>query len=324
MNPPDESAVPAPDSRPRLGRVLVTVWTVLIVVFVVVALLTQWQKLTDYEWQLSSPYLIVVLLAAMLRRLCGGINFTYLLAKVSGRPLFPGFSKIIQAYFVTNMALYLPGTLLYIPWRLKVYREHGISRSHTLVTSGLEASIMVLSHSAVGLPIVLPVLTAEKVVDLRWFLAILCAAVLVIQPPVVRFLFRLMSWALGRKTEEPHLSFRQILVTFAILVVKVFFTGASQFYLIKSLYPELPADAFLFITGGYGLAWSIGFLTPFAPAGMGVREGLLVWFFSHLVPLPVAMVAAVGTRLVFIVEDAAWAGIVILIRSLQKQGQQRA
>ncbi len=317
MTEDSDSGTPAVDSRRRWRRGLLTLWMALILGFIAIALATQWRKLADYDWQPAYPYLIVAILAALLRRFWGGLHWAFLLPTVSRTPLRRNFAKNLEVYFITNLAAYLPGSVWYIPWRVKTYREQGISGTHTSISSVVESLMLVISHGLVGLPILLPVLTSE-VLDLRWFLAFLLAGMLVVQPPVLRLLFRLLKRVLGRRIEEPHFEYRQILVSLGLMVIKAFLAGVSHFFLLKSLFPELGTDAYLFITGAFAFAWTVGFLTPFAPAGLGVREGLLVWLFSFQVPLPVATVAAVATRIIFIVEDVTWAGIVFLITRLRK------
>lgn len=308
----DDSGAPAEDRRRRWTRVLQALWLTLVLGFVAVALGTQWRTLADYDWQPSFPYLILAILAALLRRFCGGVHWAILLPTVSRTPLRRNFARNLEIYFLTNLGTYLPGSLWYVPWRVKVYREQGISATHTSVSSVVESLMLVISHGLVGLSILLPVLTAEKVLDLRWFVGILLAGMLAVQPPVLRFLFRLLKRVLGRHVEEPHLGFRQILTSLGLMVVKAFLAGVSHFFLLKSLSPGLGADAYLFVTGALALAWTVGFLTPFAPAGLGVREGLLVWLLSFQVPLPVATVAAVAMRLIFLAEDVGWVGIALL------------
>ncbi len=318
----DAAGAPAADRRRRWPRVLQTLWLTLILGLIAVALATQWRKLADYDWQPAYPYLIVAVLAALLRRFWGGVHWAFLLPTVSRTPIRRHFAKNLEIYFLTNLAAYLPGSLWYIPWRVKVYREQGISGTHTSVSSAVESLMFVISHGLVGLPILFRVLTSEKVPDLRWFLTILLAGMLAVQPPVLRFLFRLLKRVLGRRIEEPYFEYRQILASLGLTVIKAFLAGVSHFFLLKSLFPELGADAYLFVTGAFALAWTVGFLTPFAPAGLGVREGLLVWLFCFQVPLPVATAAAVATRILFIVEDVGWAGIVLLITRLRKSSEQ--
>ena len=87
-----------------------------------------------------------------------------------------------------------------------------------------------------------------------------------------------------------------------------------MFCLLKALGADVTTDSLLHITSLFALSWVIGFLTPWAPSGLGIREGLLYWLLQSFVTAPLAMVAAVATRLITILEDVFWAVLSLLIR----------
>jgi uncharacterized membrane protein YbhN (UPF0104 family) len=41
----------------------------------------------------------------------------------------------------------------------------------------------------------------------------------------------------------------------------------------------------------------LGLIAVFAPAGLGVREGTLVYLLTYIVPAPIAVILSVATRL---------------------------
>jgi len=51
--------------------------------------------------------------------------------------------------------------------------------------------------------------------------------------------------------------------------------GASATTLAGGLYPATRPD-FALLTAAFAIAWVVGFVTPGAPAGIGVREALLM------------------------------------------------
>ena len=59
-------------------------------------------------------------------------------------------------------------------------------------------------------------------------------------------------------------------------------------------------DAGLAVLGpallGFGTAWTLGFLTPGAPAGLGVREAVLVALLTPSAGEPAALTAALAFR----------------------------
>jgi uncharacterized membrane protein YbhN (UPF0104 family) len=64
------------------------------------------------------------------------------------------------------------------------------------------------------------------------------------------------------------------------------------------------------IVGLYALAYAIGFLVPFAPAGIGIREAILVAGMSTLISTEEAIVLASLNRIIYIILEV---GIVLIL-----------
>jgi uncharacterized membrane protein YbhN (UPF0104 family) len=62
----------------------------------------------------------------------------------------------------------------------------------------------------------------------------------------------------------------------------------------------------------FAAAWAVGFLLALAPAGVGPREAALVVMLSPTVGQPVALVAAVVSRLLLTGSDILWAAAAAL------------
>jgi uncharacterized membrane protein YbhN (UPF0104 family) len=50
------------------------------------------------------------------------------------------------------------------------------------------------------------------------------------------------------------------------------------------------------LLGGYAISWMTGFLVLVSPAGLGVREGVFTLILKTVVPEPLAIIAALVTR----------------------------
>jgi hypothetical protein len=86
-----------------------------------------------------------------------------------------------------------------------------------------------------------------------------------------------------------------------------FFAISSLTFLgtLGLMYPEAIApDVMLPLCGAYVLAWLAGFVMPGAPAGIGVRELVLLLLLTGLVSSPETSLSAVLVRIVTTVGDA--------------------
>jgi uncharacterized membrane protein YbhN (UPF0104 family) len=66
--------------------------------------------------------------------------------------------------------------------------------------------------------------------------------------------------------------------------------------------------AFGFLLGAYALAWLVGFIVPFAPSGLGVREATFVALLAPTIGAAPATALGVGLRLANLAGDFAAIG----------------
>jgi len=303
----------------KLKIPLQILWLSLIFIFISLTLYSNRQVLSDYDWNINVTFLIYSILFALLRRLWGGVHWAYLisiLGKVSfSAKLFPN----LKVYFIANLASYLPGSIWYIPWRVQINKKMGIALVNTSIGSVIETVMLLISGGIVSLPLLLSVALPDQIIDFWLLLGVILGGLVAIHPRSVRLAFRVVCGLLNRQLEEPEFTFSQMLVLMSIMLAMWFTAGASLFFLIKSVYQSLATATFLFVTTAFALAWVVGFLTPFAPSGLGVRDGLLTWLFSFYIPLPAATIVAVMSRLLFVLEDISWALIMFLFQDIDSK-----
>lgn len=64
----------------------------------------------------------------------------------------------------------------------------------------------------------------------------------------------------------------------------------------------------LLAVGAYALAWVVGFLAVFMPAGTGVREGILSLFFTGVLSSGGVLAVVLVSRIAMTVADLVFAG----------------
>lgn len=62
--------------------------------------------------------------------------------------------------------------------------------------------------------------------------------------------------------------------------------------------------SYALLTGAFALAWVLGYITPGAPAGVGVREGMLTLLLEHAVPAHQLLALIVAARAATLMGDA--------------------
>lgn len=84
-------------------------------------------------------------------------------------------------------------------------------------------------------------------------------------------------------------------------------------------------ESFLVGTPAFALAWAVGFLAIIVPAGLGVREALLVVLLGPGIPASLVIAASVVHRLITMGAEAAMFGLSLLLKgSPQDAGEARS
>lgn len=88
------------------------------------------------------------------------------------------------------------------------------------------------------------------------------------------------------------------------------FTGGLAFVLVVASLGDIRWDDVPLLIGAYSLAAVVGIAAIFAPAGLGVREAVLAGFITSVVASPVAASVVVLVRVLTIIADILFVGLV--------------
>lgn len=83
--------------------------------------------------------------------------------------------------------------------------------------------------------------------------------------------------------------------------------------LIAESFVDLTLSQAVTIAGVWGLSLTLGWLSFLTPAGLGVREGLALVFFTQVLDAPTVILVIAASRIVMTVSDLAFVGAVELL-----------
>jgi uncharacterized membrane protein YbhN (UPF0104 family) len=303
----------AENARTRNGHsgirsTLIAIWTIAVAVALVVAIGANWRRLRLLDWHIDPGLFALALVFGLVRKLLGGIHWGAVMAAVTGEPLRARLREHVRVYVVAGIATYLPGTYWFIPGRLYMNRNAGFGTVETSVALVLEQLMIVVAGVGIAalylerfLPLLGPARGAAALVS--W---IGLAGLVVIHPRVLGVAVRAACRVLGRPAPTFTVGYGAILRVLVLSVAVWLASGASLYFAARSIGPRWPID-WLTMCGVFAISWLIGFATPFAPAGIGVREGVMIALLVGLgVGAGPALVLSVLSRLIIVFEDVVW------------------
>ena len=224
------------------------------------------------------------------------------------------FSTVLVAVYAKSwLGRYIPGTAPWILGKIYFASREGISRNKLAVSSLLEAALQIVVQVAIALALLLfdprvgEVITSELRVLM---LLALVGCVIAVFPPVFN---RLMAMAYrllkkGTLDREHYAGWGTIGSGAGLYVVGTLLNGLSLFFIAKSTFPALEYDLVWFVMGAATLAGVAGMLAIFIPSGLGVREGIQTVLLALVMPVEIALVIAVVSRLWSVAIDLVFFG----------------
>jgi hypothetical protein len=212
-----------------------------------------------------------------------------------------------RIFFVGQLGKYLPGSVWPVVVQMDLGRSYGVPASRMAVSFVVSLGVSVLTGSLVGAPALwwlgddLAWLRLPAVVLAGLGLAILA------RPGLLNRLLATMLRLLRRPPLAGEISSRALLRSGACLLGAWLMFGASVWLLAMDVGGD-PLMSLRVAIPGYALSFTAGLLFILAPAGVGVRDALLVVVLAPVIGLASATAVAVVARLLATVADVAAAG----------------
>jgi hypothetical protein len=237
--------------------------------------------------------------------------------------------ETVESWFYSQLGKYLPGKVWLLLSRYYFYESKARSRKSIWIALYVETATMVIASwllFLVGLFLFREVRSFYSVGKwIGWMLPFLLAF-LSLHPRVLQRIFNWILTFLKKETVSLSMSYVDILWVLFISVLSWVAGGVGFYFFVKSLYP-ISSSHVLFLAGSLSFASLLGLMAIFAPIGLGVREGVLVYFLSYLMPSSLAVLISILTRLWMTFIEIGLIGVIYLVgkfrKGIGKRGDER-
>jgi len=252
-----------------------------------------WHKIPWHEIRLSVPLLVSAFLAMFVWMLVYGFTWKSLLAGLGEHiSLFNSVSVLA----VSQVGKYIPGKLWFTVGRMYLAKKYGVSEAKTAVSTAMEIALSLLGAVILfGLAVLL---VPSGIIPTRAYLAFLLVpfCILAVYPPVLNRVTGFILKRLRQPVFEIRMTFRRLLGILGLYTLMWIIQGLGCFFLIRCFYP-VGLSRLPMVAGAFALSWILGFVVIVSPAGLGVREGIFTFALRLVMPEPVAIIAALLSRI---------------------------
>lgn len=312
--PPDVDPVPplVPPTRPKRRR-----QAMFTAVFAVAIVLALYLAFRDQDWRLAGrlvrPAALPAMLLACLANLAGlviaMVAWRRLLVDTAGRV---GHAVAGRIYFVGVLTQKLPGRVWGLLTHIRLGRTAGFTPTRMVIVYALNLPVVLMTAAAVGSTV------APSVLGGRAFLLVvplLLTVGMYARPQAISLFVGRLLLLVGRVLPGGVAPTRAMRFSIVTSIVSWLVSGLHLWVLAILLgahpWPALPA-----CVGGFALAMLVSSLAVFLPDGWGAREVTMVIPLATVLPLPVAGIAAVASRLVTFASELAGAALAVLLARL--------
>lgn len=268
-------------------------------------------ELGDRLAQISILHFAVALAAYVVGAMALAFAWALLVRTAAGGALHT--RPLVVAHLRSQLAKYLPGNVFHFAYRHLAARRQGVGHAALGAALAFESLLLIAAAAILALGV-----SADPRIDamLPWALRLLWlapplagVAVLIASASARRFGFAETN---GRKAGAALLGVLAIDICFFLL-------AAFALRLLCAQPAAMPFDAWC---GWLSLAWAVGYVTPGAPAGLGLREAVLALGLGPVLGQSEALALALAYRLLTVAADAVLAGIGFALRAHGDQIEQ--
>jgi len=235
------------------------------------------------------------------------------------------FQETLESWFYSQLGKYLPGKVWLLLGRFYFYESKGKSREKISLALYLEVLTILL---AAGLLSVIGTVSFKEANPFypkkeNWWMFLLLILVFLSLYP--KFLQKILNWILILFRKEPvilSISYRDISWILLVCIFSWIIGGIGFWIFVDSVF-SISSQHILFLTGALAFSSILGLIAIFAPSGLGVREGALVYLLSYTMPGSVAVIISILTRIWMTLIEIGLIGVVYLLSKIRKGLEKR-
>jgi glycosyltransferase 2 family protein len=229
--------------------------------------------------------------------------------------------ETLKTWFYSQLGKYLPGKIWVLLGRIYYYESRGRSKKSISVALYFEMVTLIIAGGIIFLAALVlfqetrPFYSGSQPL---WLVPIFILAFASVHPQILQ---KIINWALTLFRREPisiSISYWDILWILFICIVAWLVGGIGFYIFVASVYPVMP-QFILFLTGALAISSTLGLIAIFAPSGLGVREGVLVYLLSFVMTTPVAVIISILSRLWVTLVEMGLIGMIYLLQQLQRK-----
>lgn len=220
-----------------------------------------------------------------------------------------GFFETLKVRIFSDFGKYIPGKVFAYGILFYSYDQKAISKKKIMFCSFQELILGTLAAVIIALVSIffsdIAILHKYNLIFLG--LAIICFVIM--HPVILKFITNFFLRTFKKESISITSTYSQMLIILGLFLVSWLVFGWAFYFFINSFF-QYSINSYFFTTGAFAIAGLIGFVALFAPAGIGVREGILIFILTFIFPAAIATLISLISRIWMTICELLLLGIV--------------
>jgi hypothetical protein len=291
----------------RIFRIFGICLTLLAIIFFIIYTIQHASSLPSIEW--SFTVIIgfgIAILIYILVILSGGIAW-HLLVNAIGEST--SLLTSLRIFVLAQFAKYIPGNIAHYLGRISLARSAGFSLSNVVFSMTLEFGLLIFSSAIIAIGSLSSVgpefLLEIPEIPPAWLFLILAFVAILIPSFWSLVVFRLRPGSLKKylgNEDQRNPSLQVLLLSIFFYLIGYVLLGLVLDIIVRIPFNYKHSNLWI-LTGIYSIAWLTGYITPGAPAGLGVRDTILVAALSLIYDPGLALGITFSMRVITAIGD---------------------
>lgn len=308
-----------------INKIIGPIFYILLIIFVLIYIQKlDWSVLNQIkiQWQ----YVVIATILSLLFIYWGAFIWMQILITLGAKNIYQNFIPLLHVYAKSWLGRYIPGTAPWILGKIYFAAKLGVSKNKLAVSSLLEGALQIAVTFSSSLLILLIDVRTRQFLNPEMLLVLafmLLGSIIVMIPTVFNKIFATAYRLLKRKkfNLEHAATNQSILRGSSMYLLGSFVNGIAFFFIAKAVFPDLGYQDLFYVVGISNLASAISMVAIFAPSGIGVREGIQIAMLSAIMPVEIATIIALVTRIWNVACDLLFYGLNQIIFSLTQSSK---
>jgi hypothetical protein len=236
-------------------------------------------------------------------------------------------AELYYIYAKSWLGRYMPGKVTWLIGKVIFAQKSGVSTDILIVSSTLEMVAQVLSTFAVGTIFLLlgsvgvnP--QGSESINFGLMLTVIAACLFIfisLAPMAMNRSMQLIYKIRKRDSKTlPSVNRAISLKALGLFIAVAVGNTLPQFVLFYSMMPLFNVQTYFYVSGAFLLSGVLGLIAVFAPSGIGVREGFLLFFLERKYAPEIAVLVTIVQRIWSIIADLLFYLSAVVIRNIRK------